>query len=658
MYCKKCGFDNKDYGKYCKKCGSLLQESNIDYESYYGRYDPFFQKWHIENEIGEGSFGKVYKIYWEDFGTKYEAAMKAITIPKNQSELKSIASNITDNKNVSTYFEGMVNDITKEFEIMSKLKGHSHIVSYEDHNVFKRENEIGWDIFIRMELLTPLLDYEKSHDMTEDVVIKLGIDICKALELCSEYNIIHRDIKPENIFVTNSGDFKLGDFGIARTIEKTMSNLSQKGTYTYMAPEVFKNESYGPTVDMYSLGLVMYRYLNNKRPPFLSENERGYKETQIAITDRMSGKSIPKPCKASDNLSKIILKACSYNPGKRFKNCTLFRKALEELVNDNKAEHTFTEQYINKTVDANEDYVQPQFLGSSNGGNIYNRGIETDNYKDSGDFENQRDLNNFSRDDYVHQNKNISAKMIWLFLVIIVILFVSLAIGFGFLVYKNNESSSQSNSKATVAAGNTTVLTTNISEPITTNITTNTTTVKSITITTADPYKQKVYPQERLYRDEYYVSTVESNLSLRCGPGKKYAKVIKKGIPKNEKVIAYAYDTDNSGQEWAFVYYNGNEGWCMRIYLDSNPEIENNLELQENNANYWVVTVIVPDLRFRAGPSQSSRIIEESIPVGTQLEVFGDSKKGDKWVYVYYKNQYGWIMAYDEENPYLYWEQY
>ena len=123
---------------------------------------------------------------------------------------------------------------------------------------------IGWDILIQMELLTPLNQYIRDHVVTRQDVIRLGIDLCKALELCQKYNIIHRDVKPENIFISETGDFKLGDFGIARTVEKTTSGLSKKGTYTYMAPEVYKGEAYGTTVDIYSLGIVLYRLLQRE----------------------------------------------------------------------------------------------------------------------------------------------------------------------------------------------------------------------------------------------------------------------------------------------------------------------------------------------------------------------------------------------------------
>lgn len=82
--------------------------------------------------------------------------------------------------------------------------------------------------------------YLSSHPMSEDDVIRLGKDICHALSLCHEAGIIHRDIKPQNIFVSKWGSFKLGDFGIARTMPGSGSVLSFKGTISYMAPETFK----------------------------------------------------------------------------------------------------------------------------------------------------------------------------------------------------------------------------------------------------------------------------------------------------------------------------------------------------------------------------------------------------------------------------------
>lgn len=290
--------------------------------------------WKVENLIGEGSFGKVYKITREDFGRTYVAALKVIEIPTNKSEIKAIKSEGLTDESVTTYFKSMVEDIVDEFSLMAKLKGNTNIVSYEDHMVVPKKKEFGWDIYIRMELLNPLLDHIETQVMTVKDVVQLGIDICNALEVCQRYHIIHRDIKPENIFVSDIGSFKLGDFGIARQLEKTMSGLSKKGTYTYMAPEVYKGMPYNSSVDTYSLGIVMYRFLNNNRSPFMPPitEQIKFSDREEANLRRFSGEKIPKPCKATDKLSEIILKACSYNPEERYRSPAEMKEALQKYL--------------------------------------------------------------------------------------------------------------------------------------------------------------------------------------------------------------------------------------------------------------------------------------------------------------------------------------
>ena len=197
-----------------------------------GRYElgtDVFGKWRIERKIGEGSFGTVYEIHREDFGQVYRAALKVITVPQSDAEFQSALDEGMSRTQAEEYFYSVVEDIVREFAIMAKLKGTANVVSYEDHAVIRHKDGVGWDILIRMELLNPLLPDAYQHPMARRDIIRLGIGICKALELCQKYNVIHRDIKPENIFVSDNGDYKLGDFGIARTIERTMSGLSKKG---------------------------------------------------------------------------------------------------------------------------------------------------------------------------------------------------------------------------------------------------------------------------------------------------------------------------------------------------------------------------------------------------------------------------------------------
>lgn len=298
------------------------------------QYEPLWGSWHVESLIGEGSYGKVYKIRKDEFGKTYHSAVKILSIPPSEVELKQVQSEGMDDASARSYFHAFVTDIIQEIDLMSAFRGNSNIVSLEDHKVIERENEIGWDILIRMELLSTLSDYVTEKPMTPDGVVKLGIHICRALELCSVKRTIHRDIKPDNIFVSQYGEFKLGDFGIARQIDRTMSGLSKKGTYTYMAPEVFKGEEYGATVDTYSLGIVMYRFLNKNRAPFLpnfpepiTPNAR-----DEALQRRMSGEPLPYINEIEPALSNIVLKACAFERDGRFTNATEMREALESLA--------------------------------------------------------------------------------------------------------------------------------------------------------------------------------------------------------------------------------------------------------------------------------------------------------------------------------------
>ena len=302
--------------------------------SYYKKYEPIFGKWHIVRELGEGSFGKVFEIEHRDLSGTYSSALKVITIPRNKTELAQVASENTGPDGVTKYFRSIVDGITKEFNIMSQLKGESTIVSYEDHEVREHTDGIGWDIFIRMELLTPLLQYTANYPLSRNDIIRLGIDICSALELCRKNAIIHRDIKPENIFVSKNGRFKLGDFGIAKNIDKTTSELTKTGTYTYMAPEVYKGEAYGASVDIYSLGIVLYNYTNNGRSPFISATQSSVlpAEKTEALLRRMKGEALPAPANADEALSRVILKACAYSPKDRYPTPTDMRRDLEALL--------------------------------------------------------------------------------------------------------------------------------------------------------------------------------------------------------------------------------------------------------------------------------------------------------------------------------------
>jgi serine/threonine protein kinase len=292
-------------------------------------------EWKITEKIGEGSFGKVYKAQRTERGKSFYSAIKIINIPGSQSELNSVRSETGDDQSARQYFQNLVEECIQEISTMEYFRGNSYIVSVEDFKVMEYLDAIGWEISIRMEYLTSFMDYCAEKQLTEKEVIKLGMDLSKALEYCRKLKIIHRDIKPENIFVSRFGDFKLGDFGIARELERTMSGFSKKGTYSYMAPEMYKGKKYDSRVDIYSLGIVLYRLMNHNRLPFMSLEKQfiTYRDKENALNKRVAGEQMSIPVDAGEQFARIILKACAYDPAQRYQTPEELYGALDDLKN-------------------------------------------------------------------------------------------------------------------------------------------------------------------------------------------------------------------------------------------------------------------------------------------------------------------------------------
>ena len=210
---------------------------------------PVWPGWETVRLIGRGSFGAVYEIKRDVFGHTEEAALKHITIPQNDSDIEDLYDSGYDEASVTATFKSHLESIVNEYTLMREMNGAANVVNCDDFRIVPHDDNIGWDVYIKMELLTPLTKV-LARDPDDEQVIRIAKDMCSALILCGKYGIIHRDIKPQNIFVSRNGDYKLGDFGIAKAVEKT-SGGTKIGTYKYMAPEVYNNRPYGPQADIY-----------------------------------------------------------------------------------------------------------------------------------------------------------------------------------------------------------------------------------------------------------------------------------------------------------------------------------------------------------------------------------------------------------------------
>ncbi|MBR3995892.1 MAG: Ig-like domain-containing protein [Clostridia bacterium] len=299
------------------------------------KYEPLWGEWYVDSLIGKGSFGEVYRIYKTVKGRRVEAAAKYISVPKDSDDKKTIYSSglATDDKSFREVCDERAESMTDEINLMLGLQGLDNIVSYEDHIKCPKDDEIGWDIIIRMELLTSLDKYLENNDFYLSDVLRLGVDLCRAIDNCHKNGITHRDVKIENIFVDRDGHFKLGDFGVSRMSSGKTTKGTITGTEEYMAPEMLKKEKYNNTVDIYSLGLVLYRLLNNKRMPFLPSDGRiTISDVEAAANSRLEGNEFPSPHYADEELNRIINKACAYDKHERYQSATEMAEDLEKVV--------------------------------------------------------------------------------------------------------------------------------------------------------------------------------------------------------------------------------------------------------------------------------------------------------------------------------------
>ena len=292
-------------------------------------------EWEIEKVIGTGAFGAVYQAVRNDIAGVSHAAIKVVTIPKSEEEIEAIRAEGYSPAQTVEYFQKVVQDYTSEIKLLDSVKGYTNIIAIDDYKIIQSEDRMLWHILIRMELLNKI-DF---RSMNEEDMIRLGIDICSALDVCRKKNIIHRDIKPDNILVNDIGNYKLGDFGVARCLEKTKGQLSVKGTPNFMAPEIYKAELKETDIDaavradIYSLGLVLYWIGNDSRLPFMPEKQiPSPTDRETAFMQRINGEQLPRLEKISPELQQVIEKACSYDPDQRYHDAAEMLEALRQLL--------------------------------------------------------------------------------------------------------------------------------------------------------------------------------------------------------------------------------------------------------------------------------------------------------------------------------------
>ncbi|MGA2059350.1 MAG: serine/threonine-protein kinase [Thermoguttaceae bacterium] len=187
-------------------------------------------------------------------------------------------------------------------------------------------------LFYAMELIDGnSLEEELSRGRRFDwrEVVRIVIEICRALRHAHDRGVIHRDIKPGNLLLTANGQVKLSDFGIARLFGNTRltSAGSVLGTAEYMAPEQAAGKPVDQRSDLYSLGAVMYVLLA-RRPVF-----RGNSLGEVIYKQQFE---TPEPLRrhnddVPEELQRIIMQLLEKDPARRIPNATILSRCLEAM---------------------------------------------------------------------------------------------------------------------------------------------------------------------------------------------------------------------------------------------------------------------------------------------------------------------------------------
>lgn len=254
-----------------------------------GRYE-------IMGKLGQGSMGVVYQ-----GRDPYINRTVSIKISRPPSDTDGVEAN----KYRQKFF--------LEAQSAGKLM-HPNIIAIYDAGMYRDF------CYITMEYIggpTLVKFCKKAHLLSISRVVEIMFVACKALDYAHKKGVIHRDIKPSNIMLTESGDVRITDFGIAQIKADQTTPKGIVGSPAYMSPEQMKEEHVEDKSDIFSLGCVLYELLTGQKA-FPGDNYFSimYKiVNEDPIPMRETRPEIP------EMLLRITMKALSKDPAERYQTC-------------------------------------------------------------------------------------------------------------------------------------------------------------------------------------------------------------------------------------------------------------------------------------------------------------------------------------------------
>ena len=219
----------------------------VSHEEGFGAGEIFADRYRIEQVIGRGGMGIVYKA----LDTQLDEVVAIKTLPR--TALQRSPEELERFK--------------REIRLARKIT-HRNVVRTYDYGEAAGVYFISME-FVRGYTLADCLGDAPDHRMPPRVAIGTARQICRGLQAAHEQGIVHRDIKPQNVLIDHRGEVKLMDFGVARLTESVDALTAAGliiGTPHYMSPEQVQGKQLDARADIYSMGVLLYQMLSGRRP--------------------------------------------------------------------------------------------------------------------------------------------------------------------------------------------------------------------------------------------------------------------------------------------------------------------------------------------------------------------------------------------------------
>lgn len=264
--------------------------------------------------------------------------LKHISVPESQKQVDALilTGAAADNEAAQAYYEQVVNDYREELKMMEALADTPNLDGFHSYEIKPKEDTVGFDVFILSERKTTLEMYLADTPMTQASAVNLAIDLCNALSDLRKAGLMHRDVKPGNIFLSE-GHFKLGDLGIAKLQDLKYCSIPENMLSPFSAPELFSlMANVNETVDLYAVGLILYRIYNGNHAPFEDEKTSAKAADKLRIT----GQELPTPMFADYEMAEIIRKATAFQPEERYQTPDEMKQVLVDYMMRNQVGDT------------------------------------------------------------------------------------------------------------------------------------------------------------------------------------------------------------------------------------------------------------------------------------------------------------------------------